>query len=205
MPGVMRQGHKQFLVDTNIGKASFVEWQEWIEAVNDDLPEPESISEIWDNLPELAKPLIDNVLRQGHKMLIAGPSKAGKSYALIELCCAIAEGRQWLNFSCTKGKVLYVNLELDRASCLHRFKDVYTAMGWEPSNLSNIDVWNLRGKSIPMDKLAPKLIRRAAKKNYIAIVIDPIYKIITGDENSADQMAHFCNQFDKVAPSWAVR
>lgn len=194
----MRQGHKQFLVDTNIGKASFVEWQEWIEAVNDDLPEPESISEIWDNLPELAKPLIDNVLRQGHKMLIAGPSKAGKSYALIELCCAIAEGRQWLNFSCTKGKVLYVNLELDRASCLHRFKDVYTAMGWESSNLSNIDVWNLRGKSIPMDKLAPKLIRRAAKKNYIAIVIDPIYKIITGDENSADQMAHFCNQFDKV-------
>lgn len=56
----------------------------------------------------------------------------------------------------------------------------------EPSNLSNIDVWNLRGKSIPMDKLAPKLIRRATKKkNYIAIVIDPIYKIITGDENSA--------------------
>ena len=49
-----------------------------------------------------------------------------------------------------------------------------------------------------MDKLAPKLIRRASKKNYIAIIIDPIYKVITGDENSADQMAHFCNQFDKV-------
>jgi len=29
-------------------------------------------------------------------------------------------------------------------------------------------------------------------------VIDPIYKVITGDENSADQMANFCNQFDKV-------
>ena len=49
-----------------------------------------------------------------------------------------------------------------------------------------------------MDKLAPKLIRRAAKKNYVAIIIDPIYKVITGDENSADQMANFCNQFDKV-------
>ena len=42
------------------------------------------------------------------------------------------------------------------------------------------------------------VIRRAAKKNYIAIIIDPIYKIITGDENSADQMAAFCNQFDLV-------
>ncbi len=198
MPGVLRSGNKQFLLDTNIGKSSYNEWKEWIEAVNDDLPEPESINDIWGNLPELAKPLIDNVLRQGHKMLIAGPSKAGKSYALINLCCAIAEGKKWLNFKCTQGKVLYVNLELDRASCLHRFKDVYSALGFEPNNLNNIDVWNLRGKSIPMDKLAPKLIRRASKKNYIAVIIDPIYKIITGDENSADQMAHFCNQFDKV-------
>ena len=153
---------------------------------------------MWNDLPELAPPLIDGVLRQGHKMLVAGPSKAGKSFALIELCCAIAEGREWLGFKCTQGKIMYVNLELDRASCLHRFKDVYTTLGWAAKNLHNIDVWNLRGKSIPMDKLAPKLIRRAAKKNYIAIVIDPIYKIITGDENSADQMAHFCNQFDKV-------
>lgn len=198
MPGVMRNDKKQYLLDTNIGKENWNEWREWIESVNDDLPDPESMADVWDNLPELAPPLIDGVLRQGHKMLIAGPSKAGKSYALIELCCAIAEGKKWLEWNCTQGKVMYVNLELDRASCLHRFKDVYTALGIAPDNLSNIDIWNLRGRSVPMDKLAPKLIRRASKKNYIAIIIDPIYKVITGDENSADQMAHFCNQFDKV-------
>ena len=198
MPGVMRNDKKQYLLDTNIGKENWNEWREWIESVNDDLPDPESMADVWDNLPELAPPLIDGVLRQGHKMLIAGPSKAGKSYALIELCCAIAEGEKWLEWNCTQGKVMYVNLELDRASCLHRFKDVYTALGIAPDNLSNIDIWNLRGRSVPMDKLAPKLIRRASKKNYIAIIIDPIYQVITGDENSADQMAHFCNQFDKV-------
>lgn len=198
MPGVMRNGKKQFLVDTNIGKKSWAEWEEWIQDINDDLPEPESLTSVWDNLPELAPPLIENVLRQGHKMLLAGPSKAGKSYALIELCIAIAEGEKWINWKCAKGKVLYVNLELDRASCLHRFKDVYNALGLNPNNLSNIDIWNLRGKAVPMDKLAPKLIRRALKKRYIAVVIDPIYKVITGDENSADQMAHFCNQFDRI-------
>lgn len=198
MPGVMRNGRKQFLIDTNIGKASWDEWYEWIESINDDLPEPESIADVWNDLPELSPPLIEGVLRQGHKMLLAGPSKAGKSFGLIELCCAIAEGRKWFSWYCAQGKVLYVNLELDRASCLHRFKDVYEALGWAPDHLDNIHVWNLRGKSIPMDKLAPKLIRRAAKKNYIAIIIDPIYKVITGDENSADQMANFCNQFDKV-------
>lgn len=204
MPGIIRGEHKQFLMDTNIGKSNWSEWKEWIESVNDDLPDPESLEDVWDNLPELAPCLIDGVLRQGHKMLIAGPSKAGKSFLQIEMCIAIAEGREWLGWKCTQGRVLYVNLELDRASCLHRFRDVYQALGWKTDNLKNIDIWNLRGKSRPMDKLAPMLIRRAAKKNYIAIVIDPIYKVITGDENSADQMANFCNQFDRVCTELGV-
>lgn len=198
MPGVIRNGQKQFLVDTNIGKETWAEWYEWIEGFNDDLPDPEGLQGIWENLPDLSPALIEGVLRQGHKMLIAGPSKAGKSFLQIEMCICIAEGKKWLKWDCAQGKILYVNLELDRASCLHRFKDVYQAMGIRPQNLQNIDIWNLRGKSVPMDKLAPKLIRRAAKKDYIAIVIDPIYKVITGDENSADQMAQFCNQFDKI-------
>lgn len=198
MPGIMRNGHKQFIIDKNIGKSSWDEWKEWIESVNDDLPDPENLQEFWNDLPELSPPLIEGVLRQGHKMLLAGPSKAGKSFALIELCIAIAEGGKWFDWQCAKGKIMYVNLELDRASCLHRFKDVYQALNKRPDSLRNIDIWNLRGKSIPMDKLAPKLIRRAAKKNYIAVIIDPIYKVITGDENSADQMANFCNQFDKI-------
>lgn len=199
MPGVVRNGKKQFLMATNIGKGSWAEWEEWIEGVNDDLPDPEPLIEVFDNLPPLSPPLIEGVLRQGHKMLMAGPSKAGKSFALIGLTIAIAEGSKWFGWQCTQGRVLYINLELDRASALHRFKDVYKSLGIKPKNLKNIDIWNLRGKVVPMDKLAPKLIRRAQKQGYIAVIIDPIYKVITGDENSAEQMAHFTNQFDKVA------
>lgn len=204
MPGVIRNGRKQFLAGTNLGKPTWAEWFEWIEGVNDDLPDPEGLADYWNNLPPLSPPLINNLLRQGHKMLLAGPSKAGKSYALIELCTAIAEGKTWMGWECTRGRILYVNLELDRASCLHRFRDVYEALGWAPNNLANIDIWNLRGRSVPMDKLAPKLIRRAGKKGYIAVVIDPIYKVITGDENSAEQMAHFANQFDKICTELGV-
>lgn len=199
MPGVMRDGQKQYLLETNIGKTGWEEWKDWIETATDDLPETESLASVWDNLPPLADSLIEGVLRQGHKMLLAGPSKAGKSFALIELCICIAEGKPWFGrFNCAAGRVMYINLELDRASCLHRFKDVYAALGYNPDHLKNIDIWNLRGASVPMDKLAPKLIRRASKKGYIAVVLDPIYKVITGDENSADQMAKFCNQFDLV-------
>lgn len=204
LPGIVRNGKKQFIIDTNIGKADWEEWHEWIEDLNDDLPDIESLEDVFDNLPELSPPIIEGVLRQGHKMLIAGPSKAGKSFSLIALSIAIAEGEKWLGWQCTQGKVLYVNLELDRPSALHRFKDVYQAMGIRPDNIANIDIWNLRGKVVPMDKLAPKLIRRAQKKGFSAVIIDPIYKVLTGDENSAEQMAHFTNQFDKVATELGV-
>ena len=198
MPGVTRGGNKQYIVAENTGKPDFASWQEWIESVNDDLPEPENLAAVWDRMPPLAPPLIEGVLRQGHKMLLAGPSKAGKSFGLIELCICIAEGLPWMGFRCAQGRVLYVNLELDSASCWNRIKDVYEAMNLTPRGLENLDVWNLRGKAVPMDRLAPKLIRRAARKGYIAVIIDPIYKVITGDENSADQMARFCNQFDLI-------
>jgi RecA-family ATPase len=54
-----------------------------------------------------------------------------------------------------------------------------------------MDVWNLRGKAISTDALAPELIGRAIKKGYTVIIISPIYKVITGDENSVDQKAKF--------------
>ncbi len=194
----MRNGRKQFLIETNTGFPSWDAWKDWIESVNDDLPDFVNMADIWGNLPDLAPPLIDGVLRQGHKMLLAGPSKAGKSFALIELAIAMVEGRKWYGWQCAKGKVLYVNLELDEPSCYHRVEQVYKALKIPTENIRNLDIWNLRGVTRPMDKLAPSLIWRAKKRGYIAVIIDPIYKVITGDENSADQMAHFCNQFDKV-------
>ena len=199
LPGATRSGVPQRLIETNTGKASWAEWADWIAALNDDLPDVESLAEFIDDPPPLSDCLIEGVLRKGHKMLVSGPSKAGKSFLLLELCVAIAEGREWLGWQCTQGRVLYVNLELDRASCYHRVRDVYRAIGIPPRNAGNLDMWHLRGKAMGMDNLAPRLIRRAVKRKYSAVVIDPIYKVITGDENAADQMAKFCNQFDRVA------
>jgi regulatory protein RepA len=196
MPGVLRNGHKQWLVATNIGKPSWGEWKEWVEDLKDDLPDIVDL-DISDKEPELAPVLIDGVLREGHKMLLSGPSKAGKSFALIQLAIAFAEGGMWFGWRVRQGRVLYVNLELDERSGRHRFWKIYQTLGGARSR-GMIDVWNLRGNSTSLDKLAPKLIRRAGKKGYGAVIIDPIYKVLTGDENSAEQMALFCNQFDRI-------
>ena len=198
MPGVTRNGNRQYLIATNIGRKSWVDWLDFVEGVSDELPDMVSLDIFKDNPPELPEELITGILRRGHKMLISGSSKAGKSFLLMELCIAIAEGKPWLGFQCKKGRVLYVNLEIDPASAINRFLKIYEALGLPIKNADSIVVWNLRGHAVPLDQLVPKLIRRVRNQHFDAIVIDPIYKVITGDENNASEMGAFCNQFDKI-------
>ena len=198
MPGVTRNGNRQYLAATNIGRKSWVDWMDFVEGVTDELPDMEPLSAFADNPPALPEELIRGILRRGHKMLISGSSKAGKSFLLMELCITIAEGRQWLGFPCKKGRVLYVNLEIDPASAVNRFLKIYDALGIQPKNADSIVLWNLRGHAVPLDQLVPKLIRRVRDQHFDAIIIDPIYKVITGDENNASEMGAFCNQFDKI-------
>lgn len=198
LPGATRNGNRQYIVATNIGRKSWTEWMDFAEGINDEMPDLETLAEYKGNPPLLPEELIQGILRRGHKMLISGSSKAGKSFLLMELCIAIAEGVKWLGFSCRKGRVLYVNLEIDPASCINRFLKIYEALGIPMDNAQNIVLWNLRGHAVPLDQLVPKLIRRVRDQHFDAIIIDPIYKVITGDENSASDMGAFCNQFDKI-------
>ena len=198
MPGIDRNGKRQKLLAVNIGRQSWQDWMEFVEGVEYDLPQLERLDTLLAENPVLPEELIRGILRCGHKMLISGPSKAGKSFLLMELAIAITDGRKWLGFPCKKGRVLYVNLEIDRASCIHRFANIYDALHIRKPCAENLVLWNLRGKAVPLDKLVPQLVRRVRDQHFDAIIIDPIYKVITGDENSASDMAFFCNQFDKI-------
>jgi RecA-family ATPase len=163
------------------------------------LPEPENLAEIWDNRPPLSPELIKGVLRRGHKMLISASSKAGKSYMLVNLIVCAVEGQKWLGLDIEKGgRWLYVNMEIDRASIYDRFAKVYEARGLTP-HLENIDVWNLRGHITRLDELTDIMIRKFEERRYDAIVLDPIYKLMMGDENSNSDMAKLVNQLDRIA------
>lgn len=199
LPGVKREGRWQYIIERNIGAKSYDEWAKWAEEQADDLPADTSLADVWNNLPPLKEELIAGVLRMGHKLLLAGPSKSGKSFFLINLAISIAEGVEWIGMQCKQGKVCYINLEVDSASCFKRFYEIYAKRGLDPKNINNIKIWNLRGKSVPMNRLAPIIVRRYKDKGFSAIIIDPIYKVITGDENNATEMSEFCSYFDQVA------
>ena len=132
MPGIERNGKKQYLIATNIGCESWEKWIDYIGSLDDDLPEI---------------------------------------------------------------------LEVEEASLFYRFKAIYDANGWEfGDNCHNIKPWNLRGYAVPLEKLAAKVIRRCKNTGpYKAIILDPLYKVQQGDENSAEAISASCNALDKIA------
>lgn len=202
-PGFPRGDGWQRLIEADKSEfRSWDEWQDWLVQEMTKLPEIETFGDI-PELPPLAPTIIDGILRRKQKMLVVGPSKAGKSFLMVELAIAVAEGWEWMGHRCERGRALIVNFEIQRPSMLRRIHDVWQRMAesHDVDSLStgNLDVWNLRGHSAPLDKITPMLVRQAQNGAYDLIIIDPIYKVLTGDENSASDMARFCNEFDVIA------
>lgn len=197
-PGFVRGAERQRMVSGPCGRRSWDEWAAWVEEADDGLPEIEPMGAFAD-VPEAPAQLVEGILCPGDKMMVAGPPKAGKSFALIELCLAIASGGEWFGRRCLKGKCLYVNLELKRDSRRRRMRSVAEAMGVSESDAASVHCLDLRGVTVPLDRLVRSIVRRTAREGYAAVVIDPIYKVMGGDESDSEAVKRFCDQLDKLA------
>ena len=200
LPGCERNGKMQALIKTDRNPMSFDDFKR--HALNEKAEEAlefVSFDTLVGNLPDKAPELIHGVLRVGHKLIISGPSKSGKSFLFISMGISIAEGIPWLGRPCERGKVLYVNLEIDERSFYHRVMDVYNELGIKPEHANNINIVNLRGKNMTMKKLKSRIIKLIKGKGYAMVMIDPIYKLLEGDENSASDMRQFVNDLDEIA------
>ncbi len=198
LPGVKRGENYQYLIQERSGQPDFETWVKWWETKANGLPEIESFEDLAREDPPLAPVLIDGVLRQGHKLLIGGPSKAGKSFWLINLALSLSSGKPFFNFAVKPSSVLYVNFEIDRPSFADRVKK--TAKALNINNFANLDVWNLRGKSAGIEELAPQIIRNIKSRNYGAVILDPTYKFMGNrDENNAGDITELMNYLDQIA------
>jgi RecA-family ATPase len=96
-----------------------------------------------------------------------------------------------------KGKRVVRQLEIRREFIADRIEAIQKQ--GNHSDLSNLNVWNLRGLTIDFELLAEAIIERARKENYALLILDPIYKAMVGrSENSSNTVGFLCNQIDRI-------
>lgn len=189
-----------------MGEAAEDEWAQLACAVSpsvtpygedDGLPPVETLD--FGNLPPLPPEQIHGLLRQGGKLYITAPSKAGKTFLSIELAESVAVGGEWLGWECEQGRVLYCNFEIDRASFYDRLNKVAERKGFDKGTLEkNLHVWNMRGHTRKADELLEPLGKRIDGRDYSLVVLDPIYKLLGGNESDSEVIERFAEFLDKV-------
>lgn len=142
--------------------------------------------------------LVWGILHQGSKMVLGGGSKTFKTWTLLDLAVSVAAGETWLSFKTSKGKVLFLNFEIQPAFFQQRIQAVaqakHIALG--PHCL---EVWNLRGCACSYTEILPLIRRRIKDEGYSLVVLDPVYKLYgETDENSAGQVARLMNALELV-------
>lgn len=198
LAGAERGDGIQYVIGESFGKACYAEWEKWVSNQIDGLGEPFSCKKVLDDVIDDREELIEGVLHAGAKMILSAPSKSGKSFCMIKLAHAIACGGEWLGHKCMKGKVLWIDCELDEKEALKRLKAVNEDLRVSKSDCKDIYLWPLRGKAAPLSEILDSLLLRIKKDEYSLIIIDPIYKLMAGDENSVGDNREFAIALDKL-------
>ena len=200
LAGIERGENEQTLLHLRCGAKDFKTWMR--QEKNAKLSYDYGIEPMdMDNEPVLDEVMVDGVMRRGDKMCVAGPSKSYKSFSLIQLAIAVSCGTKWLGWKCKQGRVLYINCELRGESFRKRVWEVADKMkGANRSEIAaNMDVWNMRGRTQPLRTSKDHIIEQANERGYDIIILDPVYKLFDGDENSAQEVSEFMLAMDELA------
>jgi hypothetical protein len=143
--------------------------------------------------------LVSGILHTGSKLTLGGSSKSFKTWALLDMALSVAHGVPWLGRQTKKGRVLFVNFEIQPYALQRRISAVAQAKGVQVQP-GAIHFWNLRGHAADFRLLIPKIVERTRAENFALIILDPIYKIYGGaDENSAGDVAQLLNGLESLA------
>jgi hypothetical protein len=144
---------------------------------------------------------------QGGNTLFIAQRKAGKTTIAMNLVKALADGKEFLSefeVKPAKGRIAYLNYELNENQCLQWFEDMNI------KKKSRISVLNLRGTKgcLWLDDNLAKLISWLSAKKIGTLVIDPAaraWRGVVDDENSNSQVREFTSILDEVKKGSGVK
>lgn len=144
--------------------------------------------------------IIEGMLHQGCKLILAGTSKSNKSWCLLDLALAVCTGGTWWGRRCAKHPVVYLNFELQPWAIQRRFTALIGAHGLPEDTGGNLLLWNLRGFDSDVAMLRPALERGFEQIRPGLIVLDPVYKLLGNrDENNNGAIGDVLRELERMA------
>jgi hypothetical protein len=165
------------------------------------LPPIQDGADLLAGTPEIPPEVIHGMLHQGSKAVLGGGSKTCKTWCLLDLGVSVATGLPWWGFETTKGRVLYVNFEIQAAFFQQRLKALADEKGLslEKGDFSHLCLRGVcAGTSI--EEFGSALLEHISGQHFALIIIDPIYKMLgEKDENKTGDITHLVNHLERIA------
>jgi hypothetical protein len=163
---------------------------------------PLSLAELVERYPNLRRPVIHGLLRQGETMNVIAAPKTQKSWLVTDLALAVATGRPWLDtFETDQGNVLIIDNELHPETSANRIPRVAAARQIALSEVGHrVFVQNLRGHWQDIFSLG-QYFRSLKPGQFRLIILDAMYRFMPQkmDENDNATMANIYNAIDRYA------
>ena len=170
-------------------------------------PKPSTQPFVVRSVPELIRwqpPHIDYIVDKGllwpkSRMVIFGLWKSWKSMLAQDLGFSIAEGVPWLGFATLPRKVL--NLQLEIPEFLLRERVMQYAAGHQ-SFPQGLHYWTQHYLKLDRDYGIHFLEDVLSREHPDVLIIDPIYKVITGNISDSYDVSKFLDNVDLLMEKW---
>jgi hypothetical protein len=165
-------------------------------------PAYRTVTELLADYPELRRPVVHGLLREGETMNVIAPSKTGKRWLTIDLALAIATGRPWLGtYQTAKGKVLILDNELHGETSANRIPKVADARLIRLTEIADrVCVENMRGRLVDLLQLE-SYFDAVQPGEFKLVILDAFYRFVPKDtdENDNGTVAQLYNHIDRYA------
>lgn len=160
---------------------------------NKDDVKSDSLLDLIQNPPPQPIPIFNGLIDEGTLNILVGQSKAGKSWASMQLGLCAASGRDWLGFSCTKPhRVLIVQFEISRARFSTRLIKQVDGLALDIAKIPCFFSKSCRGQGVSIDAV------EEWARGYELIIVDPLYSLI-GDESDQTGIKGAIAVFSRIA------
>jgi predicted transcriptional regulator len=151
-----------------------------------------------EKLPPVVE-IIEGILPEECKLVIAGAAKTFKTWVTLYASLAISHGIPFLGRKTARRRVVYCNLELRSVTFKRRIQVMAKALGIEIERDWFIHL-PLRGKlaGVPSFEIVARIIGIVKEKKSV-VVLDPTYKLLANaEENNSGAMTALFNEIDRL-------